>query len=109
MAVSLFLEGHEIGKHIALFLRGTKAAHHIIAIAPEPLLDFGRVRESIGVGRRSHRQDVLAGCCMLAVLLWRRAMTTCAGHVAGGHAVPVWRVEPGAHNFPSRLSLYERS
>lgn len=26
----------------------------------------------------------------------------------GGHTVPVWRVELGAHHFPSRLSLYER-
>ncbi|MPN32795.1 hypothetical protein SDC9_180275 [bioreactor metagenome] len=46
---------------VALLERGAFAAEHLVAVAPEPLLDLGRIVITPGRNRQRHRVDVLAG------------------------------------------------
>src|SRR5574340_266562 len=66
MSLSLFLEGQQVGEHIALFLRRAFAAQHIVAVALEPFLHLFRVGEPLRVGRWCERVNDLPGLGMLA-------------------------------------------
>src|SRR6185369_2676507 len=57
----LLFQGHEVLHDVALFLRRAGACEHVVAVAPEPLVDRGGVGEALRVRGRGERRDRLAG------------------------------------------------
>src|SRR3989338_1163644 len=94
MAVSLFLDGQQVGKHIALFLRRADTAQHIVAIALEPFVHFFRASEPLRVGRGRKRVNDLAGLGMLAQGDWIFSMA--------GSAAPFSAMLCLEKTFPAR-------
>src|SRR4249920_1605775 len=75
------LERDEVSNDVAFLGRGALARQDILAVAAEPLVDFGRVRQTRGVGDRCQRLDRLA----------RHRMAACDAGIEGvaGTAAPL--------------------
>src|SRR6476620_1374389 len=54
-------ERHQVLQNVALLLGGAGASQHVVAVAPEPLVDSGGIAEALGIGGWRERGDGLAG------------------------------------------------
>jgi len=71
---SALLQREQILQNVALFLRRAGALQNIIAVAFEPLLDFGGIGKALRVRARSKRCDGLARLRVFTLLYGRLCM-----------------------------------
>ena len=79
----MLVEGKQILQDVALFLCRARTLQDVIAVALEPLFDFGRIGEALWVRGRSEWRDRFACLGVFAGLHRRLCVTGSAAPVVG--------------------------